>query len=81
VHVLASARADRLRSAFRHWTTEIRRSRTGLLLRPDDLDGELLGVRLPRGGATYPPGRGYLVTDDGLELVQVARLDPFESPA
>jgi S-DNA-T family DNA segregation ATPase FtsK/SpoIIIE len=76
VHVIASARGDRLRATFRHWTAEIRRSRTGLLLKPDELDGELLGVRLPRGKARSTNGRGYLVTDQGVELVQVARIDP-----
>ncbi|MEO8695163.1 MAG: FtsK/SpoIIIE domain-containing protein [Acidimicrobiales bacterium] len=75
VHIVATARADRLRAAFRHWTTEVRRSRVGILLRPDDIDGELLGVRLQRG--TLPPisGRGYLVTEHGTEIVQVAALD------
>jgi DNA segregation ATPase FtsK/SpoIIIE, S-DNA-T family len=76
VHVVASARADRLRTAFRHWTVEVRRSRIGVLLRPDDIDGELLGVRLPRGGALPSIcGRGYLVTEQGIEIVQVALLD------
>ena len=76
VHIVATARADRLRTAFRHWTTEVRRSRVGILLRPDDIDGELLGVRLPRSGALPPIcGRGYLVTEHGTEIVQVATLD------
>jgi S-DNA-T family DNA segregation ATPase FtsK/SpoIIIE len=75
VHVVASARSDRLRAAFRHWTTEVRRSRIGILLRPDDIDGELLGVRLPRGALPAICGRGYLVTEDGTEIVQVAWRD------
>ena len=76
VHVIASARADRLRATYRHWTIELRRSRIGILLRPDDIDGELLGVRLPRGNALPPNGgRGYLVTDSGCEIVQMALLD------
>jgi S-DNA-T family DNA segregation ATPase FtsK/SpoIIIE len=76
VHVVASARADRLRAAYRHWTTEVRRSRIGVLLRPDDVDGELLGVRLPRGHAlARVAGRGYLVTDQGVDIVQLAHHD------
>jgi S-DNA-T family DNA segregation ATPase FtsK/SpoIIIE len=75
VHVVATARADRLRASFRHWTTEVRRSRVGILLRPDDIDGELLGVRLPRGALPPINGRGYLVTEHGIEIVQVAALD------
>ena len=76
VHIVASARADRLRTAFRHWTTEVRRSRVGILLRPDDIDGELLGVRLPRAGMLSPIcGRGYLVTEHGTEILQMATLD------
>jgi S-DNA-T family DNA segregation ATPase FtsK/SpoIIIE len=75
VHVVAGARADRLRAAFRHWTTEVRRSRLGILLRPDDIDGELLGVRLPRAALPAIAGRGYLVTESGTEIVQVAWLD------
>ena len=82
VHVVAAARADRLRAAYRHWTIELRRSRIGILLRPDDIDGELLGVRLPRGGALPPlGGRGYLVTEQGCEIVQMAMLDAQDSAA
>ena len=82
VHVVASARADRLRVAYRHWTIELRRSRIGILLRPDDIDGELLGVRLPRGGAMpVIGGRGYLVTEQGCEIVQMALLDEQDNAA
>ena len=81
VHVVASARADRLRASYRHWTTEVRRSRIGVLLRADDVDGELLGVRLPRGNTpARVAGRGYLVTDHGIELVQLARHDGLGNP-
>ena len=38
-----------------------------------DLDGDLVGVRLPRTNGGLPPGRGYLVTDGQVELVQVVR--------
>ena len=41
---------------------------------PDpDVDGDLLGVRLPRRtNPVFPPGRGYLVERGAVELVQVA---------
>jgi S-DNA-T family DNA segregation ATPase FtsK/SpoIIIE len=37
-----------------------------------DVDGDLLGVRLPRRtNAVFPPGRGFLVNRGEVELVQV----------
>jgi S-DNA-T family DNA segregation ATPase FtsK/SpoIIIE len=66
--VVAAGRADALRSTFGHWTRTLRTGRTGVLLRPDrDLDGDLLGVRLPRRteAPLDRPGRGYLV-DEGI---------------
>jgi S-DNA-T family DNA segregation ATPase FtsK/SpoIIIE len=74
VHLIVAGRADTLRSAYGHWTQQVRRSRSGVLLRPDvDLDGDLLGVRLPR--RTPVPvtiARGWLVNDGGAELIQAA---------
>ena len=73
-HVVAAGRADALRTGFSHWTRAVRASRTGLLLQPDpDLDGELLGTRVPR----HPPvpltaGRGWLIGDRSPEIVQIA---------
>ena len=76
MHVVAAGRADVLRGLYHHWTRTVRRSRLGVLLRPDvDLDGELLGVTLPRrSSAPWVDGRGYLVVDGTASLVQVARL-------
>jgi S-DNA-T family DNA segregation ATPase FtsK/SpoIIIE len=73
--VAAAGRADGLRGQFGHWTRAVRASRVGLLLHPDtDLDGELLGVRLPRrADVPLRPGRGYLVEAGRPALVQVAR--------
>jgi S-DNA-T family DNA segregation ATPase FtsK/SpoIIIE len=53
----------------------VRRSRVGLLFGPDpDLDGELLGVKLPRRQAlAFVPGRAYLVQSGELDVVQLAR--------
>ncbi|MGH8884619.1 MAG: FtsK/SpoIIIE domain-containing protein [Egibacteraceae bacterium] len=76
VHVIAAGRADTLRSAYGHWTQQVRRSRSGVLLRPDvDLDGDLLGVRLPRR-APVPVtiARGWLVNDGAAEFIQAATI-------
>jgi DNA segregation ATPase FtsK/SpoIIIE, S-DNA-T family len=72
--VVAAGRVDALRSAYGHWTQVLRRQRRGLLLRPtSDLDGDVLGVSLPRRESVAPaPGRGYLVFDGGCALVQLA---------
>ena len=74
LHVVAAGRPDALRTLYGHWTATVRRSRTGLLLRPDvDLDGDLLGVVLPRRSPVAPgPGRGHLCLDGEAQLVQVA---------
>lgn len=74
VHIVAADQADTLRSAYGHWTKEARRSRMGLALRPTaTADGDLWQTALPRRGPSeFPPGRGYLVADGRVELVQVA---------
>ena len=74
VHVVAAASADTLRSLYGHWTKALRGSKVGVLLRPNvDLDGDLLGVSLPRR-APVPMvvGRGYLVQNGEFDIVQVA---------
>ena len=75
--VIAAGRVDALRSAYGHWTQVLRRQRRGLLLRPtSDLDGDVLGVTLPRREAVpAAPGRGYVVVDGGCTLVQLAWSD------
>jgi S-DNA-T family DNA segregation ATPase FtsK/SpoIIIE len=57
------------------WIREIRKDGRGMLLDPSlDLDGELLGARLPRRtNAVFPAGRGYVVIDARVALAQVAR--------
>lgn len=77
VRVLATARPDRVRSGLRHWTGEVRRHRLGLLLQPEDHDGDLLGARLPADpdrGRARTPGRGWLVTDGSPRRIQVAQV-------
>jgi S-DNA-T family DNA segregation ATPase FtsK/SpoIIIE len=63
--VVAAGRADDLATTYRGIAAEVRRSQSGILLRPGPVDGELLGVRLPRHPATGPPGRGIAVGDPG----------------
>ena len=77
LRVVAAGRPDALRSGYGHWTQLVRRSRLGILLQPDLLvDGDLLGVTLPRH-RPFPrlPGRGYLVAEGRVEMIQLARPD------
>jgi S-DNA-T family DNA segregation ATPase FtsK/SpoIIIE len=76
-HVVAAGRNDGVRRQFGLWTQRVRDGRCGVLLAPDhELDGDLLGVALPRQHRmTALPGRGYLVSDgsiDGVQLVLAA---------
>ncbi len=72
VHVVAAGRADQLRTAYGHWTQIIRRSGTGVLLRPDvDFDGDLLAARLPRQApVAVTAARGWMVHGGEAEFVQ-----------
>jgi len=70
--VVAAGRNDELAATFRGAAAEVRRSRAGLLLCPNWTDGELLGVRLPRGDPETAPGRGVLVSGGRQTPVQVA---------
>jgi S-DNA-T family DNA segregation ATPase FtsK/SpoIIIE len=60
---VVAGRADAMAVSFRGLATETRHSRCGILLQPGPLDGELLGVSLPRNRAASRPGRGALVPD------------------
>jgi DNA segregation ATPase FtsK/SpoIIIE, S-DNA-T family len=82
VHLIAAARPDRYRSAYGHWAADIRSSRVGILLRPEPIDGDLLGRLLPtRLGLAPVAGRGVVVTDGGFEIVQVVAADDQPSPS
>lgn len=72
--IVAAGRPDALRQLYGHWTTVVRRSRTGLVLTGgSDLDGDLLGVVLPRRTPVPArPGLGWLVAAGQVQLVQVA---------
>jgi S-DNA-T family DNA segregation ATPase FtsK/SpoIIIE len=58
---------------YRGFAVDVRREGHGLLLGPRRAtDGDLLGVRLPRGGAgPLPPGRGFVVRRGSVVPVQV----------
>jgi S-DNA-T family DNA segregation ATPase FtsK/SpoIIIE len=79
VMVVAAVRLDAVRAAYGHWTREVARSRCGLILTaPGEVDGELLGVSLPRRSLIAPrPGLAWLIDRRGHRLVQVAdRMPP-----
>ena len=75
VRIVAAGNADALRTKYGHWTQELRRSRIGCALRPNPTaDGDLWQTQLPRGDQhSFPAGRGYLVVDGRVELVQLGR--------
>jgi DNA segregation ATPase FtsK/SpoIIIE, S-DNA-T family len=74
VSVVVAAERLAAQRAFTGWLRELRKDEHGLLLDPDpDVDGEILGARLPRrSNPVFPAGRGYLVDRGAVELVQVA---------
>ncbi len=74
LRILAACERQVAQRAFSGWLRELRKEEHGLLLDPDpDVDGEILGARLPRrSNPIFPQGRGYLVERGAIELVQVA---------
>ena len=74
IRIVAATETQAMLRAYGGWLRELRKDEHGLLLDPDlDVDGDLLGVRLPRRtNAVFPAGRGYYVWRGTLELVQVA---------
>jgi S-DNA-T family DNA segregation ATPase FtsK/SpoIIIE len=74
VRIAAAAERSAAQRAFAGWLRELRKEEHGLLLAPDlDVDGDILGTRLPRrSNPVFPPGRGYVVERGSVELVQVA---------
>jgi DNA segregation ATPase FtsK/SpoIIIE, S-DNA-T family len=73
-----AARLEAVRASYGHWTREVARSRCGLLMTSrGDVDGELLGVTLPRRSSIAPrPGLAWIVDQHGHRLVQVAARMP-----
>ena len=81
-HLVASATAERLRSSYGHWLSEMRTCRTGVLFRPGPLDGDLLGAALPARLELPPvPGRGLVVADGAAAAAQVALVDTARRPS
>lgn len=76
--VIAAARLDAVRVAYGHWVRDLTRSRCGLIMTSvGEVDGELLGVVLPRRSVIPPrPGLGWLIDAQGHRLVQVAARMP-----
>ncbi len=74
VHVAAAGETHALHRVFSGWIRELRKDKNGLLLVPDmDVDGDLVGARLPRQAKRiYPPGRGFLVVRGSPKLIHVA---------
>ena len=81
VTVAIAAGLDAVRSSYGHWTRDIARSRCGIILTAaSEIDGDLLGVTLPRRTLVPArPGLGWLVDGSGHRLVQVAIDDPGDS--
>jgi len=74
VTIVAAVRSSSARQSFGHWTRFVRASGVGVILSPDNAaDGELFGVRLPRGERLpNRPGRGYLLASGTATDMQVA---------
>lgn len=71
--LVVAGTTDSMTTTYRGITVEARRSRCGLLLSPrSQLDGELLGVRVPRATEQHP-GRGVLVVNGRFVPVQALR--------
>lgn len=71
-HLLIAANASEMRTGFDDLRTQVKNSRTGLLLTNANEDGQIFNVRIPPAGEAFPPGRGYLLRRGQLELVQWA---------
>ncbi|MEY2417221.1 MAG: segregation ATPase FtsK/SpoIIIE, family, partial [Ilumatobacteraceae bacterium] len=72
--IVATGKPDSLRQSYGHWTGVIRRSRLGLVMAASsDLDGDLIGMVLPRSmPIPARPGLVWLVSDGQAVLAQVA---------
>ncbi|MBO3745160.1 cell division protein FtsK [Streptosporangiaceae bacterium NEAU-GS5] len=70
--IIAGTTGD-LTTAYRGFTAEARKARTGVLLSVQSpADGDLFNVRLPRGAVGGPPGRGLLIISGTVTPLQAA---------
>ncbi len=78
VTIAAAARLEAVRVAYGHWVREVTRSRCGLIMTAaGEVDGELLGVTLPRRPVIPArPGLAWVIDGRGHRLVQVAARMP-----
>lgn len=61
-------------------TTTFKNGRTGLLLQPDQGDGDALRTALPRvQRRDFPPGRGFWIHSGHADRVQVPWVDPAQA--
>ncbi|MCE1178484.1 MAG: FHA domain-containing protein [Micrococcales bacterium] len=70
--LVCAADPARLAGQFRGPLIDVARAGCGILLSPGPRDGDLLGVRLPRGTSSAGAGRGLLVRGGEIEPIQVA---------
>jgi len=75
VIVLAAVSTTAAHRSFGGWISDMKRIRHAVLLMPDvDVDGDLVGVRLPRKSTRrFVQGRGYFVNRGDIAFVQVAQ--------
>lgn len=73
--IIAAGRADELRTLYNHWTKNLRKATCGILLQPNvDMDGDLLGAKLPRKAPVeLTQGRGYAVSNGTVQLIQAVQ--------
>jgi S-DNA-T family DNA segregation ATPase FtsK/SpoIIIE len=72
--MLATMEDTKARSGFDVLARTLRAPRFGLLLRPNPIDDkDVFGLPLPRVKShLWPAGRGYVIDDQSVELIQVA---------
>jgi S-DNA-T family DNA segregation ATPase FtsK/SpoIIIE len=78
VTIAAAARLEAVRVAYGHWVRGVTRSRCGMIMTAaGEVDGELLGVTLPRRPAIAArPGLAWVIDGRGHRLAQVAARMP-----
>ncbi len=80
VTVVAAGRLEAVRAAYGHWARDVARSRCGLIFASaGEVDGDLLGVVLPRRTPVAArPGLAWAVDGSGHRLVQIFEAQPFD---